>query len=60
GGRAVIAAWRGPGTLLVVTHGENIAALTGRSPAPAEIVVVSSDAGGALHVIGAVTAPAPR
>ena len=32
GGRAVIAAWRGPGVLLVVTHGENIHALTGRTP----------------------------
>jgi broad specificity phosphatase PhoE len=31
---AVVAAWRGPGVLLVVTHGENIQALTGRTPAP--------------------------
>ena len=53
GGRAFIAAWRGPGTLLVVTHGENIAALTGRTPATAEIVVVAPGAGGALREIGA-------
>jgi len=59
-GRAVAAAWRGPGTLLVVTHGENIAALTGRTPATAEIVVVASDAGGVLREVGAVPAPTPR
>jgi len=59
-GRAFVAAWRGPGTLLVVTHGENIAALTGRTPATAAIVVVAPGAGGALREIGAVTAPAPR
>jgi phosphohistidine phosphatase SixA len=59
-GRTFVAAWRGPGTLLVVTHGENIAALTGRAPATAEIVVVAPGAGGALREIGVVTAPAPR
>jgi phosphohistidine phosphatase SixA len=58
GGRAFIAAWRGPGTLLVVTHGENISALTGRSPAAAEIVVVAPGVGGALREIGAL--PPPR
>ena len=59
-GHAVVAAWRGPGTLLVVTHGENISALTGRTPATAEIVVVASDAGGVLREVGAVPAPAPH
>ena len=38
--KALIAAWRGPGALLVVTHGENIAALTGINPREGEIVVV--------------------
>lgn len=59
-GRAFVAAWRGPGTLLVVTHGENIAALTGRTPATAEIVVVAARAAGALREVGAVPAPTPR
>jgi phosphohistidine phosphatase SixA len=40
GARAFIAAWTGRGNLLVVTHGANIFALTGVSPASGEIVVV--------------------
>lgn len=40
GARALIAGWQGAGTLLVVTHGANIRALTGISPATGEIVVV--------------------
>ena len=58
GGRAVIDRWRGPGVLLVVTHGENIRALTGQSPSTGEIVVVAPGAGSALKVIGAVPPPA--
>lgn len=54
GGREVIAAWRGRGPLLVVTHGENIRALTGRSPDTSEIVVVAADASGTLREIGAI------
>ncbi|MEO5843765.1 MAG: histidine phosphatase family protein [Caldimonas sp.] len=60
GGRAVIGRWRGPGVLLVVTHGENIHALTGVSPAAAEIVVVSAGADGTLRTIGSVPAPPQR
>ena len=40
GARALIAKWSGRGNLLVVTHGANIQALTGISPASGEIVVV--------------------
>jgi phosphohistidine phosphatase SixA len=40
GAGAVIDAWKGSGNLLVVTHGANIFALTGVSPASGEIVVV--------------------
>ncbi|NOJ49376.1 histidine phosphatase family protein [Bradyrhizobium archetypum] len=40
GGRALIAKWTARGNLLVVTHGANIFALTGVSPASGEIVVV--------------------
>jgi hypothetical protein len=58
-GRAVIDTWKGPGTLLVVTHGANIAALTGgANPASGEIVVVSAKAGGALRELGRL--PIPR
>jgi phosphohistidine phosphatase SixA len=60
GARALIARWRGPGTLVVVTHGENIAALTGRSPATAELVVVASGSDGAVREVGAVLTPVPR
>lgn len=59
GGREVIAAWQGPGPLLVVTHGENIRALTGRSPDTTEVVVVAPDAAGALREIGSIR-PAGR
>jgi len=49
GARAVIDAWKGSGILLVVTHGANIFALTGVSPASGEIVVVR---GGSREAIG--------
>jgi phosphohistidine phosphatase SixA len=40
GARALIAKWIARGNLLVVTHGANVQALTGISPASGEIVVV--------------------
>lgn len=43
GARALIAEWNGSGNLLAVTHGANIAALTGIQPASGEIVVVRND-----------------
>lgn len=46
GARAVIDKWSGSGILLVVTHGANIQALTGISPASGEIVVVRHGRGG--------------
>jgi phosphohistidine phosphatase SixA len=42
--RAYLAAWRGPGVLVVVTHGDNIELLTGINPAQGEIVVVQAAA----------------
>ena len=57
GARALIGRWRGPGTLLVVTHGENIRALTGRTPATAELVVVTVGADGGVREVGAVLTP---
>jgi hypothetical protein len=41
GAREVIAAWRGPGTLVVATHGQNILALLGFRPAEGEVIVVA-------------------
>lgn len=56
GGLTRIAAWRGPGTLIVVTHGANIAPLTGLRPAQGEIVVVDprSAADGTLDIVGRI------
>jgi phosphohistidine phosphatase SixA len=45
GARAVIGKWTGSGILVVVTHGANIQALTGISPASGEIVVVRGGSG---------------
>ena len=53
GARAVIDKWAGSGILLVVTHGANIAALTGISPASGEIVVVRSGSGGSTNLSAA-------
>ena len=52
GARAVIDKWTGGGILLVVTHGANIAALTGISPASGEIVVVRKASGGSSENVG--------
>ena len=57
GARDVIRAWKGPGALLVVTHGANIQALTGYNPASGEIVVVAPQADGSLHEIGRLPVP---
>ena len=51
GARALIAKWSGQGNLLVSTHGANIQALTGISPASGEIVVVRGGSGGTEPVV---------
>jgi phosphohistidine phosphatase SixA len=43
GARATIGAWRGPGTLVVVTHGQNIMAMLGIHPREGEVIVVAPD-----------------
>jgi broad specificity phosphatase PhoE len=53
-GLAIASGWRGRGVLLVVTHGENIRAMTGENVAPAEIVVVARVADGTLRTIGSI------
>lgn len=50
GGRALIARWTARGNLLVVTHGANIFAMTGVSPASGEIVVVKGGGDRAVPV----------
>jgi phosphohistidine phosphatase SixA len=51
--RDILARWRGPGALVVVTHQVNIAALTGVSPGSGEGVVLARR-GGELAVVGRV------
>ncbi len=46
GARATIGAWRGPGTLVVVTHGQNIALMLGVHPREGEVIVVAPDPAG--------------
>jgi hypothetical protein len=57
GARDVIRAWKGPGALLVVTHGANIQALTGYNPASGEIVVVAPRSDGTMREIGRLPVP---
>jgi phosphohistidine phosphatase SixA len=57
GARNFIRAWKGPGALLVVTHGANIQALTGYNPGSGEIVVVAPRPDGSLHEIGRLPVP---
>ena len=54
GARATISGWKGPGTLLVVTHGANIQALIGYNPASGETVVVAAEADGAIREVGRI------
>jgi phosphohistidine phosphatase SixA len=56
GARALIGAWRGPGTLVVVTHGENIQLMLGLRPREGEVIVVAPDQGNEkkMRVIGRI------
>ena len=47
GARAIVAAWKGPGTLVVHTHGANLRPLTGIDPGEGGMVVVTPDAASA-------------
>ncbi|MES2283966.1 MAG: histidine phosphatase family protein [Pseudomonadota bacterium] len=53
--RAILSRWRGPGTLVVVSHQVNITALTGIYPASAQGVVLRPAADDSLKVVGTVT-----
>jgi phosphohistidine phosphatase SixA len=52
--RDLIARWRGPGTLVVVTHQVNITALTGTNASSAEGVVLRAGADGEPKVVGTI------
>lgn len=52
--RAVLAGWRGPGALVVVTHQVNIQALAGAAVASAEGLVVRPAAEGSLKVVATI------
>ena len=52
--RATVAAWRGPGVLVLVTHQVNISALTGTPTASGEGVVLRAAPGGGIEVLGRV------
>jgi len=56
GARAIVAAWSGPGTLMVMTHGANILPLTGIMPEEGGVVVVKGDPADAagLRVVGRI------
>lgn len=51
--RARIAAWNGPGVLVLVSHQVNISALTGRPTAPGEGIVLRL-AGSDVEVLGSI------
>lgn len=53
--RRLLARWRGPGALVVVTHQVNITALTGQFAASAQGVVLQHRRDGSLQVVGALT-----
>ena len=55
--RALLARWRGPGTLVVVTHQFNIQALAGVGAASAAGVVVRPAADGSIQVVATLSPP---
>jgi phosphohistidine phosphatase SixA len=54
--RGILAGWKGPGTLVVVTHQVNITALTGVAPRPGEGVIVAAR-DGTVEVLGRLPPP---
>ena len=59
GARAIVAAWSGPGTLVVMTHGANILPLTGVMPEEGGMVVVKPEPAtpDRLRVLGRISPP---
>jgi hypothetical protein len=59
GAKAIVTGWKGPETLLIVTHGANIQALTGSNPDSGEIVAAAVTPDGAIREIGRIPVPKP-
>jgi hypothetical protein len=57
--KEMVANWRGPGTLVLVTHGFTIQPLIGISPAQAEVLVLRPTPGvdSGAEVVGRIRAP---
>ncbi len=57
--REMVAAWRGPGTLVLVTHALTVRALVGIMPEQAETVVVRPKPGNqaGMGLVGTISAP---
>ena len=57
--KQMVADWRGPGTLVLVTHALTVRALVGIMPEQAEIVVVRRRPGdqAGMDVVGRISAP---
>jgi len=53
--KQMVSGWRGPGTLVIVTHALTVQALVGIMPGQAEVVVVKAERGPA-RVIGRIPA----
>ena len=57
--KAIVSAWRGPGTLVLVTHAFTVRALLGFLPIQGETVVLRPGTGGSVgaDVVGLIAAP---
>jgi phosphohistidine phosphatase SixA len=57
--KALISAWRGPGTLVLVTHALTVRPLTGFLPGQAETVVLAPGGGGGADpvLVGRIASP---
>lgn len=55
--RKLVADFRGPGNLVLVTHGNNIRGLTGIAPSMGAIVVLKPTANGGFAVVGEAVVP---
>jgi phosphohistidine phosphatase SixA len=57
--KEIVAAWRGPGALVLVTHGFTIGPLTGATLAQAETIVLKPGAGDELgaNIVGRIPPP---
>jgi phosphohistidine phosphatase SixA len=57
--KEMVSSWRGPGTLVLVTHGLTALPLIGFVPSQAETVVLKPTPGGGsgVHIVGVIAAP---